>query len=123
GSVWMDEWHDRLLRPGEFEEKWNYMVDNPVRAGLVERSRDYPFLVRGEGVMEQRELADGGMQVGDGAAGASEQRECKAGGMQSRPTRSGAAAPEGTEPGGAGLQPADVASGAELNPAAAPQLL
>jgi len=109
GSIWMDKWHDRLLRPGEFEEKWNYMADNPVRAGLVERSKDYPFLVRGEGMMEQRESAGGGMQVSSGASEASEQRACKAGGMQSRPTRSGDAAPEGTETGGAGLQPAGLA--------------
>src|SRR5690606_24882545 len=73
GSIWMDEWHDRLLRPGEFEEKWNYMADNPVRAGLVERSKDYPFLVRGEGMMEQRESAGGGMQVSSGASEVSEQ--------------------------------------------------
>lgn len=62
GALWMDEWHDRLLRPDEFEKMWNYMADNPVRAGLVERSKDYPFLVVGEGMIAQRERRAGRMQ-------------------------------------------------------------
>lgn len=48
GSVWQDESYDRIVRDEqEFEEKWNYMRENPVRARLVAEPDDYPFFVRG----------------------------------------------------------------------------
>jgi REP element-mobilizing transposase RayT len=35
GAVWQDESFDRILRDyGEYEEKLNYMLNNPVKAGL-----------------------------------------------------------------------------------------
>ncbi len=47
GSLWQDESLDRIVRNDEeFFEKFNYMLENPVRAGLVERVEDYPFVVR-----------------------------------------------------------------------------
>ena len=46
GSIWQDESFDRIVRDeAEFEEKWNYIRHNPVRAGLVEQPEDYAFLV------------------------------------------------------------------------------
>ncbi len=43
GQVWQDESWDRLMRDGEeFEEKLQYMADNPVKAGLARRLEDYP---------------------------------------------------------------------------------
>jgi valyl-tRNA synthetase len=44
GAVWQDEWYDRIMRDGgEFEEKWNYIWDNPYRAGIVKKPDMYPF--------------------------------------------------------------------------------
>jgi putative transposase len=35
---------DHLLRSGEsYSEKWHYIRENPVRAGLVKRWEDWPF--------------------------------------------------------------------------------
>jgi len=45
GQVWQTESYDRLIRNSfEFDETWNYIVDNPRRAGLCEQGRDYPWL-------------------------------------------------------------------------------
>ena len=44
GSIWQDESWDRIIRDAEeFEEKLQFMVDNPVKAGLVRQIEDYPF--------------------------------------------------------------------------------
>jgi hypothetical protein len=33
-----------LLRSGEsYSQKWDYVRENPVRGGLVERAEDWPF--------------------------------------------------------------------------------
>ena len=43
---WQDGVFDRLLRKDEFaESKWFYIRENPVRAGLVERWEDWPYLI------------------------------------------------------------------------------
>jgi REP element-mobilizing transposase RayT len=45
GSFWQDESFDRIVRDGaEFEEKWNYIRNNPVKSGLVERPEEYEWL-------------------------------------------------------------------------------
>ena len=42
--IWQAEFFDHLLRSREsYADKWRYVVENPVRAGLVETSRDWPF--------------------------------------------------------------------------------
>ena len=42
--IWQAEFFDHILRSSEsFFEKWEYMHQNPVRAGLVERSEDWPW--------------------------------------------------------------------------------
>jgi len=42
GSVWQDESWDRILRDvGEFEEKLQYMIDNPVKKGLAGDGEEY----------------------------------------------------------------------------------
>jgi len=44
GPVWQSESSDRLLRSGESaQQKWDYIEQNPVRAGLVERPDEYPY--------------------------------------------------------------------------------
>lgn len=49
GSVWRPESFDRIIRDQEeYLEKWNYMLNNPVKAGLVERPEDYEFTIAGD---------------------------------------------------------------------------
>ncbi|MGH9425038.1 MAG: REP-associated tyrosine transposase, partial [Terriglobia bacterium] len=44
---WQDGFFDHVLRSSEsYEQKWLYVRDNPVRAGLVPRAEDWPY--RGE---------------------------------------------------------------------------
>ncbi|MDF7824209.1 transposase [Pontiellaceae bacterium B12227] len=41
---WQPGFFDHLLRHSEsYAEKWHYVLQNPVRAGLVERARDWMF--------------------------------------------------------------------------------
>jgi putative transposase len=42
--LWQREFFDHVLRAGEsYDSKWRYVLENPVRAGLVERPEDWPF--------------------------------------------------------------------------------
>ncbi|MGE4071578.1 MAG: transposase [Lysobacterales bacterium] len=44
GQLWQREYWDRQLRREEsYAEKWSYVRNNPVRAGLVEKAEDWPF--------------------------------------------------------------------------------
>jgi REP element-mobilizing transposase RayT len=41
---WQSGYWDRQLRRSEsYETKWTYVVDNPVRAGLVQSAADWPY--------------------------------------------------------------------------------
>ena len=45
GRVWQDESFDHILRGDEsLTKKMQYILDNPVRAGLVLEPQDYPWL-------------------------------------------------------------------------------
>ena len=45
GSVWQDERFDRIIRDDrELQDTWEYVRNNPVEAGLVDRPEDYPWL-------------------------------------------------------------------------------
>jgi putative transposase len=45
GSLWQDERYDRIVRDeAEFLEKWNYIRNNPVKAGLAPYPEDYHWL-------------------------------------------------------------------------------
>ena len=45
GRVWQDESFDHILRGDEsLKKKAEYVLENPVRAGLVTRPQDYPWL-------------------------------------------------------------------------------
>jgi REP element-mobilizing transposase RayT len=47
GRVWQEESFDRALRKEEHvREKLFYMLENPVRAGLVRNPLDYPWIWR-----------------------------------------------------------------------------
>jgi len=38
------ELHDHVLRSNEsYSQKWNYVRENPVRAGLVKSAEDWPY--------------------------------------------------------------------------------
>ena len=44
GPYWQDGFFDHVLRSSEsYGEKWGYVRDNPVRAGLVENTEDWPY--------------------------------------------------------------------------------
>ena len=42
--IWQrDFWDTQLRRHENYDEKWEYVLANPVRAGLVSKSDDWPF--------------------------------------------------------------------------------
>ncbi len=42
--IWQRHFWDTQLRRGEnYSEKWEYVLQNPVRAGLTGRVEDWPF--------------------------------------------------------------------------------
>ena len=42
--IWQRHFWDRQLRCGEsYDNKWTYVMENPIRAGLVMQSRDWPY--------------------------------------------------------------------------------
>ena len=44
GKVWEDGRYDRLMRnEEEFQQKWEYIRQNPVKAQLSKTPEDYPF--------------------------------------------------------------------------------
>ena len=44
GRLWQDGYHERILRNEEATEKViEYILANPIRAGLAESAMDYPF--------------------------------------------------------------------------------
>ena len=43
-KVWQEEFFDHVLRSSEsYSQKWDYVKENPVRAGLVEGSDGWPW--------------------------------------------------------------------------------
>lgn len=45
GNVWQDENYDRIIRDEEeYLEKMNYVANNPLKAGLVDKPEDYRWL-------------------------------------------------------------------------------
>jgi REP-associated tyrosine transposase len=44
GQIWQEGFFDHVMRNDEsMSQKWEYIRQNPVRAGLVDRSTDWPF--------------------------------------------------------------------------------
>jgi REP element-mobilizing transposase RayT len=41
GTLWQDESFDRIMRTGEFQNKLEYIVMNPINAGLAARPGEY----------------------------------------------------------------------------------
>ena len=49
GTVWQAESFDRIMRnEEEMYEKWNYMWNNPIKAGLATGLEEYEFYVKPE---------------------------------------------------------------------------
>jgi REP element-mobilizing transposase RayT len=45
GRLWQQGYHDRILRHDEDIARYvDYILQNPVRAGLVHRESDYPYV-------------------------------------------------------------------------------
>lgn len=43
-QVWQRDFYNRIVRDvKEFEQRWNYILDNPIRAGLSDSSYNYPW--------------------------------------------------------------------------------
>jgi REP element-mobilizing transposase RayT len=43
-KAWQRGFFDHVLRSDEsYSQKWNYVHENPVRAGLVEKAEDWPY--------------------------------------------------------------------------------
>jgi putative transposase len=43
GDIWQrDCWDTQLRQARRYEEKWVYVLENPVRKGLVKRWEDWP---------------------------------------------------------------------------------
>ena len=44
GPIWQRSFFDHVLRSNEsYGQKWDYVRENPVRAGLVEKAEDWPY--------------------------------------------------------------------------------
>ena len=44
GTIWQAEFFDHILRSGEsYSQKWDYVRENPVHAGLVGDAADWPW--------------------------------------------------------------------------------
>jgi REP element-mobilizing transposase RayT len=44
GPIWQKQFFDHLLRsPQSYGDKWTYVRQNPVRAGLVAKADDWPY--------------------------------------------------------------------------------
>jgi putative transposase len=44
GQVWQEGFFDHVLRSNEsYSQKWNYVRENPVRAGLMKSAADWPY--------------------------------------------------------------------------------
>ena len=42
--IWQEEFFDHVLRsPGSYDQKWDYVRENPVRAGLAVKVDDWPY--------------------------------------------------------------------------------
>lgn len=43
-TIWQEEFFDHILRSGEsYSQKWQYVRENPVRAGFVASADEWPF--------------------------------------------------------------------------------
>lgn len=58
GEFWQEERYDRVLRRNEFWRVFWYIINNPVKAGIVGRWQDYPFTYLNEELYPGLRLID-----------------------------------------------------------------
>ena len=95
--LWQDGYHDRVLRPSDDAKAVaRYIIENPVRAGLVRVPTEYPHL--GSDVWSLEELIDSSPLTFSDAGSASRHPAymCGAGAYVGRVPRSGPAGAGGT---------------------------
>jgi putative transposase len=52
GQVWQEEFFDHVLLSSEsYSQKWDYVKENPVRAGLIKGSDEWPWQGEVESLM------------------------------------------------------------------------
>ena len=52
GKLWQEEFFDHVLRSSEsYSQKWDYVKENPVRAGSIKRSDEWPWQGEVESLM------------------------------------------------------------------------
>jgi REP element-mobilizing transposase RayT len=44
GQLWQDESFDRIMRVGEFQDKLEYIITNPISAGITKKPDQYRWL-------------------------------------------------------------------------------
>ncbi|HKV95358.1 MAG TPA: transposase [Candidatus Angelobacter sp.] len=44
GQLWQDESFDRIMRAGEFQDKLEYIIANPISAGITQKPDQYKWL-------------------------------------------------------------------------------
>jgi REP element-mobilizing transposase RayT len=44
GQLWQDESFDRIMRAGEFQDKLEYIITNPISAGITKKPGQYRWL-------------------------------------------------------------------------------
>ena len=45
GQLWQDESFDRIMRVGECQSKLEYIIANPINAGLASKPGEYPLVM------------------------------------------------------------------------------
>jgi hypothetical protein len=43
GQLWQDESFDRIMRTGEFQNKLEYIIANPITAGITSKPGEYQW--------------------------------------------------------------------------------
>ena len=67
GKVWQEEFFDHVLRSSEsYSQKWDYVKENPVRAGLVMGSDEWPWQGEVESLMPVAGIGDAGFRLTPG---------------------------------------------------------
>jgi hypothetical protein len=59
GTIWQPESYDRIVRnQQEFENTWEYIRQNPVKAGLATTPEEYTFFWQGQARFSSRDRQD-----------------------------------------------------------------
>src|SRR5438552_17296682 len=91
-TLWQEEFFDHVLRSNEsYSQKWEYVKVNPIRAGLVKKSDDWPFHGQIESLMLQAAFRTGITDPGYNGACSLVASLCRSPSPQSSPRKRGEA--------------------------------